>query len=295
MVTNAYDFDLEVREINDNYVPTYTPIISLLTNREQEQGLTGKVQYNFSETKGTIKATIATAQDTEKKQGFIGKSNFNYNKYVKTLQLRESGLQVGSQANNVANSVLDELLKQFDGEAFLGDAPSMASADIAKIQNDAVFFSTSPKYSLKSDVTVNDTTLDTIYNILESAKRESEANSGNANDKVFVLYGDAKTRYNKFVPSLNLTYKQALQQALGYRIEDLPEAIEATFQPQSKVSGFLLLSPMQIKFRYTQLPSLKKMGYQDEKDYTWYNYDEGSTAAELKAKSAIIKQPLIFG
>ncbi len=274
-----------IPEIMADYVPVYQPVYPLLLGKSQQWAdEVGQIQFKRLVTVGDIRAKHVTPKDTEMRQVSAGEGTKTFKKYFLANQFTQSALQDGQQVEDVIKQVLDEHQKQMDEIVLFGEGTS----SLSDVVNNGLFWSNDNNYKLQNSDAITGT--DKLIDLHATVMAQAQIADQVAGRKVIIFYGDAIVPYFDGVYAANpVPFKKVLSETLGsnYSLMKMPPGL--TTQSES---GFIIVNLDQVKMHYTQLPSLKAQGVNEEKMYVWSNFLMGSAMVEVQALYGIIHQPL---
>lgn len=269
-----------VEQFLADFRPTYNPMYPLfLANGVQYDTTVGTQNLRRLNAMGDIRAKHITPKDTEIKQIGSAESLKTYKKFYLMNQYVESSFQDQRGQEEVISQALDEHQKQAD-EILLGDGI-----------NSGIYTSTDSNYLTESskEVAVADSShLPDLY-----AKVLAEAAIADDLDgrKLLIFYGSTvAAKYSGLFVNAARSFSSVLADGLpSYEIMQMPTAVTP-----NGANGFLIINMDQIKLHWTLLPQLKSQGFNEEKEYYWFNFALGSMMVDVKTQNGIIKQPLTF-
>jgi hypothetical protein len=275
-------------ELMQDYVPVYQPIYPLLLGKSQAWAEeVGQIQFKRLVSVGDLRGGHVTPKDTEMKQVSVSENLKVFKKYFLANQFTQSALQDRAQVEDVIKQVLDEYHRHMDELVMFGEGTSALSDVI----NNGIFWSNDPNYDLESSATVNGSSgADPLIDLHAKVMASSRVADTVAGRKLIIFYGDAIVPLYQgiFSSGDHRAFKPTLEATLGsnYSTIKLPPAL--TTQSES---GWLIVNLDQVKLHYTQLPTLKAQGINEEKMYVWSNFLTGSAMVEVLAQKAVIHQP----
>ncbi len=273
----------EVDQTMADYKPVYSPIVPLFLPKSVKYNEeVGKLTFTRAEANGDIRVKNITPKDTEIRQFSVGESSKSYKKYFKGVQFTLSQFQDQSQVQDSNNQALDEHWKQFDEEFLTGEGSAANN-----VINNGLYWSGDSNYVLENSTAIasGDTRLSDFHNkvILSATKADLVAGK-----KLVMFYGtDILPLFNSLYDASQTAFKKALGDVLGnnYSLVQMPASITPA------ASGWIVVNMDQVKLHYTKLPGIHKQGVNDEKNYAWWNFLQGSTMLEVLALNGVVRQP----
>lgn len=268
-----------VEEFMSGFTPRYTSLMALfLSGARQHEATVGEAKYTQVSAMGDIRNRVVTPKDTELHQIGAGPLSKAFKKYFLGSQYIQSNLQDRQGYEDVVAEALDEHNKHND-EIFLGGDG----------QNNGLLVSTDANFTSRSSAAMAD--LDALYNkIVEQALIANEIEG----QKVLLYFGDTmSTKFNSLFGDNKVPFSEAVGGAdalSGYDFIKVPTAVV----PASLTSGFAIVNMGKIQVHYMILPEVNNQGTNEEKNYAWTNFLQGSSMVDVKTKDAIILQPLTF-
>lgn len=273
-----------IEEFMTGYTPRYTPLMPLfLQGARQHAPVVGEATYKKIEAVGDIRSRIVTPKDTELHQIGAAGSSKTYKKYFLGSQYIQSNLQDRQGYEDVVSEALDEHFKHND-EIFLSGGG----------QNNGLLVSSDVNFTTRASAEMalgSNANLDALYaEIIAEALVANEIEGQKVllyfgdtmSTKMNSLYGDGKRPFNAV-----LGEAEALQ---GYDMIKVPTAVV----PASLTNGFAIVNMNKIQVHYMVLPEVNNQGVNEEKNYAWTNFLQGSSMVDVKTKDGIILQPLTF-
>lgn len=276
----------DVDQIMADYVPTYQPFYPILLGKSQSYpDQVGKLNFKRLETVGNIRNQHVNPKDTNIHQIAVVEKSKTFKKYFLGSQFVQSSLQDQEQNEDVVKQVLDENNKLMDDLVLLGEGTSAST-----MVNNGLYWSADPNYLLQSSTELASTGghLPALHASVVTQKLLSDAVAGR---KVIVFYGSTMLAKVCSIYDSSVTFKSALQSAIGgnYSIAELPSEVTP-----SAANGFMILTLDQLKLHYTVLPALKDQGVDSRAMEVWHNFIMGSAMVEVLAYKGIIRQPHTF-
>ena len=268
-----------VEEFMAGFTPRYTPLMGLfLDGARQHETAVGEAKYSKVEAMGDIRSRVVTPKDTELHQIGAGSSSKTFKKYFLGSQYIQSNLQDRQGYEDVVAEALDEHNKHNDEIFMSGDG-----------QNNGLLVSSDPNFTSRLSAAMAD--LDALYNkIVEQALIANEIEG----EKVLLYFGETmSTKFNSLFGDNKVPFSEALSGAdalSGYNFIKVPTSVV----PGTLTSGFAIVNMGKIQVHYMLLPEVNNQGQNEEKNYAWTNFLQGSSMVDVKTKDAIILQPLTF-
>lgn len=277
-----------VEEFMSGYTPGYTPIMPLLLSNGKAQQYAveaGVNDFKRVETIGDIRSRRVGPKTTELFQINAKEGKKSFKKYFFGSQFIQSGLQDSRGYEDIVGRVLDEHNKQSDEIFLFGDGTSNLN-----VENNGLYYSSDVNYTTKASAAIpaTDAHLTGLYSKLAEIIEDADDTDG---QKLVLIYGaTARAKWNAMFSATQKSLSSVVAEAFAsVEFNKLPKSVTPT-----GANGFLVINLAQIKVHYTVLPSIRKQGYNDEKDYAWTNFIMGSSMVEVLAKDGIIHQPLTF-
>lgn len=268
-----------VEEFMSGFTPRYTSLMALfLSGAKQHEATVGEAKYSQISAMGDIRNRVVTPKDTELHQIGAGPSSKAFKKYFLGSQYIQSNLQDRQGYEDVVAEALDEHNKHNDEIFLSGDG-----------QNNGLLVSSDSNFTARSSAAMAD--LDALYNkIIEQALIANEIEG----QKVLLYFGDTmSTKFNSLFGDNKVPFNEAVGAAdalSGYDFIKVPTAVV----PSTLTSGFAIVNMGKIQVHYMILPEVNNQGVNEEKNYAWTNFLQGSSMVDVKTKDAIILQPLTF-
>jgi hypothetical protein len=277
----------EIEEFMTDYTPVYNPIYPLLLGKSQQYAReAGKIDFKRAQTIGDIRSQLLTPKDTEMKQIAVNEGTKSFKKYFLANQYVHSDLQDRNGLEDIIAQVLDEHQKQMDELMLYGGGSASNN-----VKNNGLFYSADDNYVTETSVEI-----DTDADPLIDMHTKIMANVADADDvagrKLILFYGSSvNAKLDSLYAAQPVPFKRVLAEVLGpnYQIAKVPTAV----QPASG-QGWIIVNLDQIKFHYTEIPSLVAQGVNAEKLYAWFNFMMGSCMVDVLAAGGIIRQPATF-
>lgn len=269
-----------VEEFMAGFTPRYTPLMGLfLDGARQHETAVGEAKYSKIEAMGDIRSRVVTPKDTELHQIGAGSSSKAYKKYFLGSQYIQSNLQDRQGYEDVVSEALDEHNKHNDEIFLSGDG-----------QNNGLLVSSDPNFTLRT-APGNITTLDALYNEVVAEALVANEIEGR---KVLLYFGDTmSTRFNALFADTNRAFSAVLGEAEALSEYDFIK-VPTSVLPASLTNGFAIVNMGKIQVHYMLLPEVNNQGTNEEKNYAWTNFLQGSSMVDVKVKDGIIVQPLTF-
>lgn len=268
-----------VEEFMSGFTPRYTSLMALfLTGAKQHEAAVGEAKYSKVSAMGDIRNRVVTPKDTELHQIGAGPSSKTFKKYFLGSQYIQSNLQDRQGYEDVVAEALDEHNKHND-EIFLGGDG----------QNNGLLVSSDANFTARSSASMAD--LDALYNkIVEQALIANEIEG----QKVLLYFGDTmSTKFNSLFGDNKVPFNEAVGGSEALKEYDFIK-VPTSVVPATLTSGFAIVNMGKIQVHYMILPEVNNQGTNDEKNYAWTNFLQGSSMVDVKTKDAIILQPLTF-
>lgn len=275
-----------VEEFMNDYKPGYTSIMPLFMSNAQQHAIeVGTSDFKRIETIGDIRSRRFGPKDTELHQINAKEGKKTFSKYFFGSQFIQSQLQNVEGYEDVVAQVLDEHNKQGDEIFLTGDGTSDGT-----VLNNGLFYSKDPNYTKNASANIAATSDNLPGFYAKLAEVIEDANDIDGQKTVLVYGADARKKMVSLFPQT----ERSLQAVLDETFSDiafnlLPKSITPT-----GTNGFIVVNLTQTKLHYTVLPSVRKQGVNDEKDYAWTNFIMGSSMLEVLAKDGVIHQPVTF-
>lgn len=269
-----------VEEFMGGFTPRYTSLMALfLDGAKQHEAAVGEAKYSKIEAMGDIRSRVVTPKDTELHQIGAGPSSKAFKKYFLGSQYIQSNLQDRQGYEDVVAEALDEHNKHNDEIFLSGDG-----------QNNGLLVSSDANFTLRSSAAA--TTLDALYNeIIAEALVANEIEG----KKVLLYFGDTmSSRFNALFTENKVAFSAALSEAEAMSEYDFIKVPTAVLPASLTGGGFAIVNMGKIQVHYMLLPEVNNQGTNEEKNYAWTNFLQGSSMVDVKTKDAIIVQPLTF-
>ena len=268
-----------VEEFMTGFTPRYTSLMALfLGGAKQHEAAVGEAKYSQISAMGDIRNRVVTPKDTELHQIGAGPSSKSFKKYFLGSQYIQSNLQDRQGYEDVVSEALDEHNKHNDEIFLSGDG-----------QNNGLLVSSDANFTARSSAAMAD--LDALYNkIVEQALIANEIEG----QKVLLYFGDTmSTKFNSLFGDNKVPFSEAVGSAEALKDYDFIKVPTAVV-PGTLTSGFAIVNMGKIQVHYMILPEVNNQGTNEEKNYAWTNFLQGSSMVDVKTKDAIILQPLTF-
>lgn len=278
-MTNKIAFR-SVEEFMTGFTPRYTALMPLfLSGAKQHEATVGEAKYSQISAMGDIRNRVVTPKDTELHQIGAGPSSKAYKKYFLGSQYIQSNLQDRQGYEDVVSEALDEHNKHNDEIFLSGDG-----------QNNGLLVSSDANFTLRSSAAT--TTLDALYNkIVEQALIANEIEG----QKVLLYFGDTmSTQFNSLFGDNKVAFSEVLGGADALSAYDFIKVPTAVLPASLSGGGFAIVNMGKIQVHYMMLPEVNNQGTNEEKNYAWTNFLQGSSMVDVKTKDGIIVQPLTF-
>lgn len=268
-----------VEEFMAGFTPRYTPIMGLfLDGARQHEAVVGEQKYTQISAVGDIRNKILTPKDTELHQIGATGSSKSYKKYFLASQFIQSNLQSREGYEDVVAEALDEHNKHND-EIFLS----------GNSQNNGLLVSSDPNFTLRTSALAS--TLDALYTEIVAEALVANEIEGR---KVLLYFGDTMSaKFNSLFADTNRAFSAVLSEAEALADYDFIK-VPTSVLPASLTDGFAIVNMGKIQVHYMLLPEVNNQGVNEEKNYAWTNFLQGSSMVDVKTKDAIIVQPLTF-
>lgn len=268
-----------VEEFMSGFTPRYTSLMALfLDGARQHEANVGEAKYNGISAMGDIRSRRITPKDTELHQIGAGPGSKTFKKYFLGSQYIQSNLQDRQGYEDVVAEALDEHNKHND-EIFLGGDG----------QNNGLLVSSDPNFTLRSSDEMAD--LDELYNTIVAQALIANEIEGK---KVLLYFGDTmSTKFNSLFGTNKVPFSAALAEADALADYDFIK-VPTSVLPASLTGGFAIVNMGKIQVHYMLLPEVNNQGTNDEKNYAWTNFLQGSSMVDVKTKDGIIVQPVTF-
>jgi len=279
-MTNKIVFRSVEEFMNNVYTPRYTPLMALfLDGAKQHEAAVGEAKYNQISAMGDIRNRNVGPKDTELYQIGASASGKSFKKYFLGSQFIQSELQDRDGYEDVVAEALDEHNKHNDEIFFGGDG-----------QNNGLLVSSDANFTLR--VSAAATTLDALYSEIIAEALVANEIEGR---KVLLYFGDTMSaRFNSLFTETKAPFSAALSEADAMAGYDFIKVPTAQLPASLAGGGFAIVNMDKIQVHYMMLPEVNNQGTNEEKNYTWTNFLQGSSMVDVKTKDAIIVQPLTF-
>lgn len=269
-----------VEEFMSGFTPRYTSLMALfLDGAKQHEATVGEAKYSQISAMGDIRSRVVTPKDTELHQIGAGPSSKAFKKYFLGSQYIQSNLQDREGYEDVVSEALDEHNKHNDEIFLSGDS-----------NNNGLLVSSDSNFTLRGSAAA--TTLDALYSeIIAEALVANEIEG----KKVLLYFGDTMSaRFNSLFTETKAPFSAALAEAEAMSEYDFIKVPTAVLPASLTGGGFAIVNMSKIQVHYMLLPEVNNQGTNEEKNYAWTNFLQGSSMVDVKTKDAIIVQPLTF-
>ncbi len=291
MATDLHELPTTVERVVSGYTPSYTPVFSRVFDASKTVAHTpviGQLKLESTDVIGDATTRRITAQDTEFKAGKIGSSSKVFNKYVRAIKFIKSGWQREIDVNKLTAQVLDQNMEAFDVKVMNGDPLKDGT-----LSNNGLVVSADPNHITNASKELSKApALDELKAFFDGLVKQSEEAVGKAAAKRIVVFGALEDKLGGFVNGTAVSVMTAIRDAYAAQEKN----IDWVFAPavDNLASGALILAPGLVTFNYTALPRLHKMGYNDEGEYSWFTFIDGSSMVDVEKAGGVIVQPVTF-
>lgn len=274
-----------VEEMMTGYVPKYAALMpTFLVNSQVHDAVVGEKTYTQVSAKGDIRSKRITPKDTEIHQIGAGTTKKNYKKFFFGSQFIQSNLQDRGGYEDVVAESLDEHMKHND-ELYLSGGG----------QNNGLLLSSDENFVLKGSTAIpkatDGTHFDGLYDQMVADALEANKISGK---KFLAYFGNTMTsKFNGLFPEIKKAFSAVLGEADALKDYEFVH-IETDILPAGITDGYAIINESQVKTHYMILPEVNNQGQNEEKNYAWTNFLQGSTMVEVKTKGGIIRRPLTW-
>lgn len=276
----------DVEEFLSDYTSTYQAMYPLLLSAQNQQYTVeaGKLDFRRAQTIGDLRAKHILPKDTEIAQVNSNEFLKTFKKYFLANQYITSTLQDQQGVETVLAQVLDEHQKQMDELVLYGEGTSNST-----MTNNSLFYSADPNHTTESvaNIAFGDGRLADFHTKIMTNVIKADRLAGR---KVIVFYGSNIVSLTKSIyADAARPFVSVLDEVVsrgGYSLAELPQEVYPAGE-----EGWMILNLDQIKFHYTQVPTLIAQGTNGEKMYNWHNFLMGSTMVDCLTKDAVIRQP----
>ncbi|MDR0485697.1 MAG: hypothetical protein LBH29_03105 [Elusimicrobiota bacterium] len=288
MATDKIAMNEIVERANNAFKPIYKPLFAIFKKLAGYDEYNGTMTFLETDTKGNLSARLINSQDTEGKHIAVGEDKKVYNKYFKGVNYIVSGYQKNDDIDNITAKVLEVFTRQLDEEIFRGDPNADGS-----LNNNGIFGTNDKNAVKKADITLANSSIDTILAFFASLLKEAEELAGNA-EKTILIGGALKDLLSKVVPNTAVLYKTLIKESftMPVNLVALPSNLEAFLPSGKSIAQVLTLDA--ITLRHSAMPRLKAQGFNEEKEHTWYKFFYGSAMVDVEQRGASIIQPVII-
>lgn len=290
-MTDLHELPTTVERVVSNYTPSYTPLFSRVFSQDKTvayEPKLGHIETKTTDVIGDATTRRVTAQDTEFKAGKISSSSKAFYKYVNAIKFTKSGWQSEIDVNKLTAQVLDQNMESFDVKVLNGDPLADGT-----LSNNGLISSKDPNHvSNTAKELPAALTLDGAKAFFDGLIKQAEDYVGRAAEKRIVLLGDLEGKLGGFVPGTAVSVMTAIRDAYASQ----GKRLDWLFAPSipSVGTGVIVVTPSMVTFNYTALPRLHKMGYNEENEYSWFTFIDGSTMVDVEKLGGVIYQPVTF-
>lgn len=290
MPTDLHSLPTTVQQVVGNYTPSYVPLFSRIFDAGKtvaHEPKIGQIKIETTDVIGDATTRRITSQDTEFKSGKLATSNKVFNKYIRAVKFIKSGWQPEVNINKISAQVLDQNMQAFDINVLTGDPLKDGT-----LSNNGLMQSKDPNHVTNtSKELASALSLSDAKTFLDGVIKQAEELVGNAPKRI-VFTGSLGDKLGGFVPNTAVSVLSAIKDAYTQQGKQL----EWLFAPSGAGTkdGVMVVTPSVVTFNYTALPRLYKMGYNDENEYSWFVFIDGSSMVDVEKLGGVIVQPVTF-
>lgn len=293
MATDFREQIKSVEEIRDATTFLYTPVaMALSTKQRYDVSAADEHKFQtFDVLKDSVKAEILTTEQTEKHHIKGKTSQRVFNLYLAGAKAIVSFRNKHMNLQKANDKVIREYSIMFDRWAMLGDRG-----------NNGLLVSTSENYITNENVEIPAAQDDgwnqvqAMSNAFTSLLLQIDEVTGD-NDIIVYVYGK---KLAAFMASLTKNRETVVRTLMEQKFEGknvrfigVP-AIVLKGTSLENENGIVVVSDNLTTFEYTQEPTVRSNGANEEDEYYWANYVIGSNQVSPDEYGAIIKQPITF-
>lgn len=293
MATDFREQVKSVEEIRDATTFLYTPVaMALSTKQRYDVSAADEHKFQtFDVVKDSVKAEILTTEQTEKHHIKGRTSQRVFNLYLAGAKAIVSFRNKYMNLQKANDKVIREYSILFDRWAMLGDRG-----------NNGLLQSTSENYITNNNVQIPAAVDDgwnqvqAMSNTFTSLLLQIDETTGDG-DVIVYIYGK---QLASFMASLTKNRETVIRTLMEQKFEGknvrfigVP-AIVLKGTALENANGIVVVSDNLTTFEYTQEPTVRSNGTNEEDEYYWANYVVGSNQVSPDEYGAIIKQPITF-
>ena len=293
MATDFREQIKSVEEIRDATTFLYSPKAMALSNKVR-YGASAADEHKFQTfdiVKDSVKAEILTTEQTEKHHIKGRTTQRIFNLYLAGAKAIVSFRNKYMNLQKANDKVVREYSILFDRWAMLGDRG-----------NNGLLVSNDPNYTTNDNVEIP-AVVDGGWNQVKAMSDafsalllQIDATTGD-NDIIVYTYGDKLNAFLSSFTQQNETVVRVLMQqkfdGKNVRFIHVPSIVLAGSDLANQ-NGIVVVADNLTTMEYTQEPTVRNNGTNDENEYYWANYVIGSVQVSPDEPGAIIKQPITF-
>ena len=292
----ATDFREQIKtvdEIRDATTFLYAPKAMALSNKVRYDASAADEHkfQTFDIVKDSVKAEILTTEQTEKHHIKGRTTQRIFNLYLAGAKAIVSFRNKYMNLQKANDKVVREYSILFDRWAMLGNRG-----------NNGILVSNDPNYTTNDNVQIP-AVVDGGWNQVKAMSDafsalllQIDATTGD-NDIIVYTYGDQLNAFLSSFTEQNETVIRVLMQqkfeGKNVRFIHVP-AIVLAGSALANQNGIVVVADNLTTMEYTQEPTVRNNGTNDENEYYWANYVMGSVQVSPDEPGAIIKQPITF-
>lgn len=261
---------------------TYRPIYGMLTQVKHDAVIENLNKAVVAGDPNDIVAKVINAQDTERVAHKARKETKIFKKEFKGGQYKESNWQKNSALPDLNDRILNQYMRQLDFEIFNGvdNNGLISSNDPSFIQNAAS--------ALPATISGNNG-IDALMTAVTNLSIQVDDTCGS--NKIGIgIYGKELRKYLNKVTANGDSYSAIMCGNFPqFGFFDVPSNLVKTG------NGLILIATDLVALDYTLLPSITKVGLNEENEYLWINYAYGTANVDVKTRGALVHQPVSIG
>ena len=293
MATDFREQIKSVDEIRDAKTFLYAPKAMALSNKVRYDASAADEHkfQTFDIVKDSVKAEILTTEQTEKHHIKGRTTQRIFNLYLAGAKAIVSFRNKYMNLQKANDKVVREYSILFDRWAMLGDRG-----------NNGLLVSNDPNYTTNDNVEIPAIVdggwnqVKAMSDAFSSLLLQIDATTGD-NDIIVYTYGDKLNAFLSSFTQQNETVVRVLMQqkfeGKNVRFIHVPSIVLAGSDLANQ-NGIVVVADNLTTMEYTQEPTVRNNGTNDENEYYWANYVMGSVQVSPDEPGAIIKQPITF-
>lgn len=281
VITGLKTIEEYVRNINFSYTP-----ISNELNLKLKHDATSDVAVNFRRLdvdNDNIVAENLTAGQTEYAHIKAREQVKTFGKYVKGAKIIQSVRNFDfNRIPDVISKIIRQYSVMYDQQALFGEAGNAGlwnSTDPNAINNAAT----------NIDVSGDPLTVaNNIIGAIAGLKRQVSDYTASRDVLVYVFGSALNEQLDKIIYNGQSMWEVLRNTWREARFIPVPGLVTAG----KDASGFSVVSQDLVALNWTKVPELDSMGYNQEDQYFWGNFQMGSTMVDVREYGALINQPI---